>query len=192
MATSRNRAFPAEILSGEAMMTKRIGLAAFGLMLGLSFTAARADDAKVENPMCTAWNKCDAGTSVTMEADFDPGNGQKVHMTGTDTLKEKTADGVKVDSVADVAGDKHEDSHTYPAKVDAADCTDTGKTEDVKAMDKTFKCKVYEMSGACVGQPGETKATVYMSDEMPGGAVKVVLHLGDKEIVMMVTGTKNK
>jgi hypothetical protein len=176
------------------MNTKRIGLAAFGLMLGLTFAAARADDApKIDNPLFVAWSKFDTGASATAEGDITTPDGQKMHVTGTDTLKEKNADNVKIDSVGQV-GDHKDDpkTDTIPAKI-APDAAVKKGEEDVKVMDKTYKCTVYEMTAAAMGDEGDMKATCYISNEVPGGVVKAVLHAPDgKDYTFVLTSVKEK
>jgi hypothetical protein len=181
------------------MSAKRIGTAVFGLVLGLGFAGVRADDpapAKVDNPLFTAWSKCEVGATMTLEADVESPDGQKVHITITDTLKEKTADGVKIESVSQHGEQKEEPkTATFPAKLDAADAKKTGD-EDVKAMDKTFKCKVYDVTFAAVGGEGDMKdltMTIDVNDDVPGGIVKAVFHAPDgKEIPFTVTAYKAK
>jgi hypothetical protein len=175
------------------MNPKRIRSAIFGLMLGLGLAVARADDAKIDNPLFVAWSKFDVGASSTVEGVVPAQGGPKILWVGTDTLKEKNADGVKVESTGQ-AGDEKEDPllETIPAKVPADAAVKKGG-EDVKAMGRTFKCTVWEISAVAMGSEGDLKFTCYICNDVPGGVVKTVMHTpGGKDYTYMLTVIKEK
>ncbi len=149
---------------------------------------------EVENPVFAAWTKFDEGASCTYETDLDVGT-KKRHLKATAMLKKKTADGVILESGSIFDGkDSGQHSQTIPAKVSAADVKKTGE-EDVKIGDKTYKCAVYEIGASTMGvaAPGAPTMTVYMSDEVPGGMVKVSgKDSAGKAMSMEITSFKTK
>jgi hypothetical protein len=176
------------------MNRKRIRLAAFGLVLCLALAGARANDIpKVDNPLFVAWSKFEPGAPSTVEGDLPARDGPKIHWSGTDTLKEKHADNVKVELVGQ-AGDQKDDPSidTIPAKVAENAAIKKGE-EDVKAMGRTFKCTVYEISAVAMGSDSDLKFTCCICNDVPGGVVKTVMHTpGGKDYTYVLTSMKEK
>jgi hypothetical protein len=178
----------------------KIGLSVLGLLVVLALRGVRADepattapaaavpaDGKADNPLYLAWGKFDVGVSVTLEGDMD-----KDHVSATLTLKSKDAAAATVDVVSQKpnnGGDSHTETNTVPAKVDCDDVKQL-KDEQVTVMDKPIKCRVYQATDVVVGGTGNTKMTLYVSDDIPGGIVKMVVHEGDKDGTLVVTAVK--
>jgi hypothetical protein len=163
---------------------------------------ARADDAaKVDNPQYGLWAKYKPGTSATLVADVDAGKKGKVRLELTRTLRSVTSGSLlvlgvtraSVNGVAQPAGRPVPQS--IPAQVTAAEAHRTG-TADVTAMGRTFACRVYEVTNPPgVDAPGTpaNKATAYLSDDVPGGVVKLVATVaGGKTITFTLTATDVK
>jgi hypothetical protein len=170
-------------------------------------TAARAADA-VENPKYHAWSKFKAGSNETLAADVEAGP-QKMHVEVTRTLVSITADEAVVESKTkiDIMGHSHESpgrQETIKATSDKEEVTQTGE-ETIDAMGKTFKCKVYESKGktdapaapagpgAAAGNPDGPKGTVWASDDVPGGVVKIAsTGRNGKAVTFILTGMESK
>ncbi len=148
-------------------------------------STVRADD-MVDNPRYTAWAKFKPGSTNTLAADMDR-HGNKVHIEVKRTLISisDTEAVIETKAVVNVMDHDHEmpaTQETIKAKANAEDFKQTGE-QSVDAMGKTFKCKVYEAAAkpdATVDRkevPGTNmqgkKATVYASDDVPGGVVKL-------------------
>jgi hypothetical protein len=88
------------------MVSKRMTAAVLGLMVGPGSAGVRADDApaNVDNPIFVAWSKFDVDVTVSYRGELPRLEGKPMALTHTDTLKEKNADNVKVESVS-VCGD---------------------------------------------------------------------------------------
>jgi hypothetical protein len=174
------------------MAGKRIGV----MVLLLGLPTARADapaPAKVDNPVFTAWSKADVGTTTVLEADEDGPDGKKMHVTETDKLKEKTADGVKIESVSQ-EGDHKEPAKTvsFPAKIAAADLK-LIREENIAVGDVAYKCKVYDVAGTAVGDTADSKYTIFVCDDAPGGIVREVFHAKNgKDFASQLAPAKGK
>ena len=133
----------------------------------------------VDNPQYLMWAKFKPGSSCTLTADVASPMG-KVHREVTQTLKAVTADTVTlevVDTMTMVGQTRTQppQTATVKSKEDHEDAKQVG-TEDVPAMGKTLKCRVFEQSTKD-GQPlpGGRTAKYYVCDEVPGGIVKAEL-----------------
>ena len=87
-----------------------------------------------------------------------------------------------------IAGQNNELSpqkQDIPAQIAKRTITQSA-TEKVDAAGKTFECKVYEMSNDESGQPG-AKAKVWLSDEVPGGVVKLEATLPNGSVTGSLT-----
>jgi hypothetical protein len=173
------------------------GLVCVGAVM-VAAGSARADDATaVPSPRYAAWAKCKPGTSATLSGDMDMGQMGKIHTEITRTLVSVTPDAATVTVLSKITmmGTERPGrtrTETIPAKEPPRDMKQTG-TVDVEAMGKSYKCKVYEATGAAAGQaspvagrpgmggpgapagynPADAKATAYISDDVPGGMVKL-------------------
>jgi len=158
-----------------------VGVLALGYF---PISSAKADDSAA-NPKYSAWAKFKPGSFSTVEADMDV-QGNKFHITMTRTLVSIDDDKAVVEtrSTVNLMGQDHDSpvrTNTIQAKGDAETYKQTGEKE-VQAMDKTFKCKVYEAKGNPGAKPDKTgpagdvdnmKATVYISEIVPGGLVRL-------------------
>ena len=145
---------------------------------------ARAGEMK-DNPKYQAWAKFKPGSTNTLSTDIEMGP-NKIHLDITRKLVSVTDKEIVVETVstATVMGHDHAQpatTETIPAQTDKDEIKGTGEKE-VEAMGKTFKCKVWEAAGspdskpaphAAPGSDMTQKATVYTSDEVPGGLVKM-------------------
>jgi hypothetical protein len=164
--------------------------------------AVRAGE-MIENPKYHAWVKFKPGSNSTVTADMDI-QGSKIHISMTRTLisiDDSTAV-VETKSTVSVMGHDHAAparQESIPAKTDKDLITQTGE-KDVEAMDKTFKCKVYEAkedpnAGPTRGAPNPDamKATVYASDDVPGGLVRLEATQKDgKPLTFILTAMESK
>jgi hypothetical protein len=175
------------------------------LLLGGITPAARAED-EVANPKYTAWSKFKPGSSNTVSADVDMG-GTHVHINVKRTLISVTDAEVVVElkSTVTVMGRDQQGQpiqQTFDAKADKDVITQKGQ-QDVDAMGKTFKCTVYEATTKedvkpdpqAKPMPGANAktATVYTSDDVPGGLVKLETQGQDgKSMVFILTAMEAK
>jgi hypothetical protein len=148
-------------------------------LLALSCPLARAEDS-VANPKYLAWSKFKPGSSETFEADIQS-QGTRYHIQTTQTLVSLSDDAAVVETVstATVQGQKPNQStkrETFKARAGPTDLKQLGEKE-VDAMGKTFKCKVFEGTGkpaaAANANPTAMKGTIYISDDVPGGLVRL-------------------
>ncbi len=162
----------------------RVFAVAFGMTLAVTATV-RADDSA--NPKYAAWSKFKPGSYNTVASDMDA-HGSKIHIEVKRTLVSVSDDEVVVETktTVNVLGHDHEYpgvNQTIKAKIDKEEIKQTGE-QDVQAMGKSFKCKVFEASGKTDAPapdkhevPGSNiegrKATVYANDDVPGGIVKL-------------------
>jgi hypothetical protein len=155
------------------------------LLVVLSCLPARAGDTK-DNPNYQVWAKFKPGSSSTVVADIRDGQ-DNIHIETTRTLVSVTADQVVVKMVSIRKTKGHETTQTpvnqtFAAKIDKEEIKETG-TRDMDAMGKTFKCRVWDSAPAkpapAAGQDSKIvaaegmKATIYVSDEVPGGVVRL-------------------
>jgi len=152
-----------------------------GLALVLGAGLARAEEPQqqpplVDNPQYQAWANYGVGSSETLEGHIDGGNGQKMTMESTHTLKEKTGEQVTIEITVtmEMMGQKHTSppqQQVIKAKSEKQDVDEVGK-EEVSAAGKAFNCKVYE-AHSLNPQAGDAKARIWVSDQVPGGVVKM-------------------
>jgi hypothetical protein len=165
-------------------------------------SAARAGDA-VANPKYEAWAKFKPGSSETVSADMEV-QASKIHIQMTRTLISIDDNNAVVEtkSTVNLMGQDHESparQETIPAKSDTDQLKQTGE-KDIEAMNKTFKCKVYDTKGdpnakptRGAPDPESMKATVYASDEVPGGLVRLEAAQKDgKELTFILTAMESK
>jgi hypothetical protein len=175
-----------------------------GALLGTVCSAARADDSA--NPKYTAWSNFKAGSSSTVEADMDV-QGNKFHISMVRTLVSIDADKavVAIKSTVNVMGHDHDApirTETISAKGNPDSLSPTGE-KDVEAMGKTFKCKVFDAKGnpnavpdrsaGPIGNVDNMKATVYVSDQVPGGLVRLEsTTMTGKDLTFVLTAMEAK
>jgi hypothetical protein len=137
---------------------------------------ARAEE--IANPTFENWKKFAEGSSATISTTIDA-NGQKMNSETTNKLASKADDAitVEVSGTMEAFGQKRPiptQSQKVPPKVEKADApVQVGEsTEKVEAAGKTFDCKVYEVTKKMPN--GQTiKAKSWVSDDVPGGVVKM-------------------
>jgi hypothetical protein len=159
-----------------------MGVCGLNLCLG---TLARAEE--MDNPQFLAWTKFDVGSSETLEATVAGPNGREMKVQSTNKLLDKAADHVTIEIVAsmNVMGQTRTmppQKQTVRSRIEKKDYKQIG-TEEVSAAGKTIMCKVYEGKGMApapqgpprqgAAQQGGGTAKVWVSDEVPGGLVKV-------------------
>ena len=166
---------------------------------------ARAGD-MVDNHKYQAWAKFKPGSSSTISADIDKA-GNKIHLDMTRKLVSLDDDKVVIEVASTVTFMGHDHAaptrqETYPAKIDKekVDIKKTGDKE-IDAMGKTFKCTVYEATGdpdaptgrGAVMNPDNMKATAYISDDVPGGLVRLDGKGQDgKDMTLVLTAMETK
>lgn len=150
-------------------------------------TAARAE--QIDNPIYKLWSNFKPGASRTMTGSITM-RGFSIDTELKDTLVEVTADHVVVETVSanTMNGRRSEmpaHKQTHAAKSDKKeDWREIGK-EDVKAMDRTFHCRVIEGKAPMPATPGATPnapagditTKAWIADEVPGGAVQMKISL---------------
>ena len=170
-------------------MRNRIGLLWVLAGLCIAFCLplpAQAGDLK-DNPNYQIWSKFKPGSSSTVTADIRDGD-DNMHVETTRTLVSVTDDEVLVKTVSKLRRKGKETtqqpvSQTIKAKTDKDEIKQTGD-KDTEAMGKTFKCKIWDSAGPKATEkpkpgehkttdPGAIKATIYVSDEVPGGIVRL-------------------
>ena len=134
-----------------------------------------APAATVDNPQFANWNRFNVGSNSTLTTNIETG-GQKIATESTNTLVEKGADKVvvEVSGTMEVAGKRNAipaQKQTIPAKIDSQSINKVAG-EKIDAAGKTFDCAVYEMVNPDPAQK-DAKAKVWISDEVPGGVVKL-------------------
>ena len=129
------------------------------------------------------WAKFKPGSTATMTGEADNG-GQKVKLDMTNTLVEVTKEKIVLEATStySFAG---KEQKSPPRKRDVAareekksEIKELGE-EEIEAAGKKFKCKVIEGEGEGAGGAAKAKAKIWISEEVPGGAVKMIL-TGDK------------
>ena len=149
----------------------------------------RADDKK-PNPNYQVWAKFKPGSTCTVVADIRDGQ-DNIHIETTRTLISINADEAVVQTVSKAKRKGHQDTQapikqTIPAvidlgKPDKEQIKETG-SKDIDAMGKTFKCRVWDSTppkAAAGSHPPKLsaaegmKATIYISDDVPGGIVRL-------------------
>jgi hypothetical protein len=168
------------------MTHRTLALFAMVIFVGMfvSTTARGADD--VDSPRYAAWSKFKPGSSSTLSSDITAGP-NTVHIDMTSTLVSVADDQIEIESVSKVEAMGHTNNptpvkRTIKSKVPAQDVKENG-TQDVKAMDKTFTCKVLELSGNSASDaaprngdrpaPKDVKVVLYINGDVPGGLVKI-------------------
>ena len=152
------------------------------VLVFLAQASVRGDDSTVDNPLYTAWSKTTVGSIAEYAGDLNGKGGKKVHFTGTLTLKDMGTDAAKIEQVTTVTGTVlPAESLAIPAKGKAGDVVKK-ESDTVHAMDKDFKCDVYDINFALAGAPdtdkpgARTTATIYVCSDIPGGVVKMIVH----------------
>jgi hypothetical protein len=181
------QSFHLEVVNMRAIQLA-MPLAMVALWVFCASVRAQDDTAKmVDNPQFHAWEKFGVDSSETMSGQIQTGQPQMptIPMEINYKLAAKAADHLTLEttSTMTVMGQ----SHTTPAqkteiapKVKDQNIQSLG-SEKVEAAGRTFDCKVYEMEGkvtptspgpgGAAQKPG--KAKIWVSDEIPGGMVKM-------------------
>jgi hypothetical protein len=159
------------------------------ILLALLFPAgisaiAQAGESR-DNPNYAVWAKFKPGSTSTVTADIRDGE-NNIHVEVTRTLESVSDDKIVVKKVS-VSKEKGHvqttapETETIPAKTEKDEIKETGK-KDIDAMGKTFKCRVWDSKTAgkaAAGTPSNpapaptVNATVYVSDDVPGGVVRL-------------------
>jgi hypothetical protein len=152
------------------------------LSLGLCPPSARAETQ--DNLQYAHWAKFKPGTTVTMTGDMDAGS-LKLAMEIVTKLVEVNADKLSLETttVTTIAGQERKSpprKREVPAKEEKKADVKTIGEEEIEAGGKKYKCKVIEgdadaAGGAAAQQAGKTKAKIWVNEQVPGGAVKMVV-----------------
>ena len=163
---------------------RKIALAAFAV-LGIALCASTARAGEVDNPEYKAWSKFNPGSYVVMKMTNETA-GNKMEITTTTTLVEKTADKLVLeDKTSMVIGGNKIDNpgqkRDVPAKVKVegtseqkSDAKVTEGKESIELGGKKVDCKVVEVQAETNGTKSHTKT--WSSDEIPGGTAKQEVH----------------
>jgi hypothetical protein len=133
-----------------------------------------------DNQQYLHWAKFKPGSSVAMSGQMDA-NGQKLQIDMINVLVEVNKDKVVLESTSavNIAGVDRKSpgrKRDVPAREEKkADVKQLGE-EEIEAAGKKFKCKVMEgEADAPNAQGGKAKAKIWVTEEVPGGAVKMVV-----------------
>jgi hypothetical protein len=154
--------------------------AVVGLVLASTAVTARAED-QGDNPQYKMWAKFKPGSTATREMKTEMPSGSQ---TITMTSKLASIDDTKavVSTEIDMMGRtiKGKDQEIQAKISEDKKLGEPAGEEDVKAGDKTYHCKVYTMHGPPPGSSDRAAAMmansdtkVWISDEVPGGLVKM-------------------
>lgn len=157
-------------------ISRSLWVAGLALVMGVGLARAEEPAPMVDNPQYQAWARYEVGSSETLEGNIDGGNGQKMSMLSTHTLKEKSGDQVTIEITVtmEVMGQKHSSppqQQVIHAKSEKQDVDEVGK-EEVSAAGRSFHCTVYEAHSPNP-KADDAKAKIWVSDEVPGGVVKM-------------------
>ena len=132
-----------------------------------------------ENPEFTYWSKFKAGSSTTMSGDMEA-SGQKMGMEMTVTLVEADKDKGTVTLERSGAMEFNGQKINQPPSKSVVDskpkANETYKEageETLTIAGKELKCKVYEVEQG--EGPGKMSARIWVSEEVPGGMVKMTM-----------------
>lgn len=130
----------------------------------------------VDNPQYQGWKKFGEGSSATLTSTMSAG-GQKIESESVRKLVSKADDSVTIEVTASVtfAGQSHSTpphEQKIAAQIDKKDADVSTSNEKVEAAGKTFDCKVYNITQATPDGKSVT-AKVWITDEVPGGVVKM-------------------
>jgi len=165
----------------EAMqwLKRAVLLSAMGMSLVVISSARAADDA---NPRYTHWSRYKVGSNTTMVANVSTPQGMTINMEMKRTLKELTDDKavIEVVSSTEVMGQSHPGKphdEIIQAKKAENDAYKEVGHETVEAAGKSYDCTVIEATQTVPagpgGRPQEGKAKVWVTDDVPGGMVKL-------------------
>jgi hypothetical protein len=150
---------------------------------------ARAEE--VDNPQYQSWAKFKPGSTRTLVGEMSA-QGMPMQMEMTSTLKDVTPDEATISTRVTMhamgeARERPAQERPVRAKMEKQDIQPVGE-EAVEAAGKTYKCKIYDvqsespMGGRARGQQGESatkpaisKSRIWVSPEVPGGLVKMIV-----------------
>jgi hypothetical protein len=140
-------------------------------MAAVMALAAPLRAGQIDNPEYKAWAKFKVGSSRTLTGAH--GGGASFVATGSSslsTLLAITSDKVTIKGDVPIFG-----YGPITARIDEKDIKYIGE-ENVQAMGKTFKCKVYTLPkktwNAATGGQKSSQLKKWINDEVPGGLVK--------------------
>ena len=189
-----------------SLVVRLIVAASLAALFALPVTARAADAASapttapttapeelIDNPQFAHWTKFNIGSSATLSTEIKT-SGQTISTVSTNKLLEKDGEKVivEISGTMNIAGQKNElppQKQTIPAQI-AKRSIKQAATEAVEAAGKTFDCKIYEMLND-PGQP-DAKAKVWLSDEVPGGVVKLEAAMPQGSVTGALTGFETK
>lgn len=145
-----------------------------------------------------AWNRFEAGASVTIEMET---SGMKISMTTT--LKSKDKDVLKVETKTKIVGNEMDippqereikketaEQSNCPSCGKAADSHGSAKktgTEKMKIGDQEIEVSVIEFSSSDCQGNAQGKGKMHVSDAVPGGLVKLETEAGGQKSAMACT-----
>jgi hypothetical protein len=169
----------------------RVGTVGMLVVVALCATSrvAAADAPPADNPQFTAWSKFDVGATSTLAATIQAGP-QKITSETTQKLAEKSTDQVVLDvsAVMQIAGQ----SRPIPGRRQAVTRTWEAKDakplpdEKVEAAGETFTCKVYKVKQPSPQGKGDVDATIWVSDKVPGGMIKMEAKMANGTMSMLL------
>jgi hypothetical protein len=137
---------------------------------------------EIDNPQFAYWKKFAEGSTAIHELTADRPDGQKFKTEITTKLVSKSDDEVTVErtTTMEFGGQKRTSppkTEKIKAKVDndKYDVKSDSGSEKIEAAGKTFDCKVIEIANP---QNKDTTLKLWMSDQVPGGVVKIEAKAG--------------
>ena len=139
--------------------------------------ATQIDAEEITNPQFECWKKFAEGSNSTITTVIE-NKGNKFTTVSTNKLVAKADDKMEIEisGTVDMLGQSRAlpvQKQTVPAKMekDKVPTQVAEATEKVEAAGKTFECKIYEFKRDVSGKPMTAKC--WLSDEVPGGVVKM-------------------
>jgi hypothetical protein len=174
----------------------RLTAAAVALaILGLA-TVCHADSPR--NQIVKHWQKFKPGSSATLAATVTAGN-YSVQMEKKDKLIAVNGDQVTIETTVstNIGGQPHANppvTQTIGAGNTQGDWTEVGH-ETIEAAGKKFDCTVVEGKStvpARGGAPTDSKARLWVADEVPGGIVQLKVSANGHDITYLLSAYEVK
>lgn len=151
-----------------------------------------------DDPRYAAWAGFKPGSSESFAGDLTM-QGRPAHITVKMTLVAVTTDAVELETVTTVqpAGGGQPvtlrpQKQTIAAKTDQLSAVRPLPNRDVKAMDRTYPCRVLDLVPAHDDAAGSHKTTVCLNDHVPGGVVQIEAPQAGKRVTMTLTAYEAK
>jgi len=157
---------------------------------------------EVDNPQYQAWAKYKPGSTRTLAGELGKGSGLSMEMTST--LKDVTPEHATLSTKTTVnmmgqSRQRPEVEQPVAARMQPRDISAAGE-EDVEAAGKTYKCRVFDVrsessgraNAAPTSQPAPSTARIWVSSDVPGGLVKMIVHTPGGDMTLLLKSFEAK